>query len=82
MRIIVRGQGAVQRTAAEDIVSREGDEQRVFDIVVERVAVSDAFERDASGRRHHVHEVRLRRPEPLAHIGAEKLFQGVCRQVR
>jgi hypothetical protein len=72
----------VQLTAAEDIVSGKRYQQRVLDIVVERVAIANAFEREASGRRHLLHELCLRRPEPTAHIGTEKLFQGVCRQFR
>ena len=82
VRIIIRGQVAVQRATAQDIVARKRDQQRVLDIVVESVAVSNAFKRDARGRGHDLHEVRLLRPEPAAHKGAEKLFQGVCRQLR
>ena len=82
MRVIVRGHMGVQRTAAENIVARKRDQQRVLDVVIEGVAVSDAFERDAGGRWHHLHQRRLRRPEPAAHIGAKKLLQGICRQLR
>src|SRR5207344_1895277 len=44
MGVIIRGQIIVQRATAEDVVSCEGHQQRVFDIVIESVAVSDAFE--------------------------------------
>src|SRR5882724_5445294 len=81
MGVIIRGQIIVQRATAEDVVSREGHQQRVLDIVVQRVAVSDAFERDASRRRHDLPE-RLRGPEAAAHIGAEEAFQGIGRQLR
>jgi hypothetical protein len=50
--------------------------------MVESVAVSNAFEHEAGGAWHDLQEVRLRRPEPAAHIGTKKLFQGVCRQFR
>ena len=71
----------MQRAATEDIVSRQGDQERVLDIVVERVAVANAFERDASGVRDHLHQRRLR-AEPATHIGAEKLIERICRQFR
>ena len=82
MRVVVRGHVGVQRPTAEHIMSRKRYEERVLDVVVESVAISNAFEREASGRWHDLQEVRLRRPEPTAHIGAEKLFQGICRQLR
>jgi hypothetical protein len=66
----------------EDIVSGKRYQQRVLDIVVESVAVSNAFEREAGCRWYDLQEMRLRRPEPAAHIGTKKLFQGICRQFR
>jgi len=72
----------VQRPTAQNIVSGKRYQQRVLDVVVERVAISNAFKRDTSRRRHDFSEKRLRRPEPTAHIGAEKLFQSICRQLR
>ncbi len=82
MRVVVGVDLVVQRAAAQDIVPRQRDQQRVLDIVVERVAVSDAFERHAGGGRHDLHQPCLRGAEAAAHIGAEKLFQRVRRQLR
>ena len=81
MGIVIRGHVVVQRAAAQDVVSRQRDQHRVLDIVVERVAVSDAFKRQSRGARHDLHELRLR-TEAAAHIGAEKLLQRICRQLR
>ena len=81
MRVVDRSHVVVQRATAEKIVSRKRYEQRVLDVVVERVAISNAFERDTSRRRHDLSEKRLRRSEPT-HIRTEKLFQGICRQLR
>ena len=82
MRVVVRGEVAVQRASAQDVVGRQRDQQRMLDIVVERVAVADAFERDAGGRGHHLRKLGLRRSEPAAHIGAEEFFQRIRRQLR
>ena len=72
----------VQRPTAEDIMSGKRYEQRVLDVVVESVAISNALKGYASGRWHYLHQVRMLRPEPAAHIRAEKFFQGICRQLR
>ncbi len=82
MSVVARGDVGVQGTTAENIMSRKRYEQRVLDVVVESVAISNALEGDASGRWHYLHEVRLRRSEPATHIGAEKFLQGICRQFR
>ena len=49
MRVIVRAHVGVQRAAAHDVVSRQRDEHGVLDIVIQRVAVADTFQRDAGG---------------------------------
>jgi len=82
MRIVDRSHVAVQRATAENIVSRKRYKQRMLDVVVESVAISNAFERDTSRRRHDLNERRLRRSEPTTHIGTDKLFQDICCQLR
>ena len=54
MRVVVRGHVGVQRPTAEYIMSRKRYEQRVLDVVVESVAISNALEGYASGRWHYL----------------------------
>ena len=81
MGVVVHTDVSVQCTPAQDVVARQRDQHRMLDIVVKRVAVADAFEREAGRRRHDLHQ-RLRRPEPAAHEGPEKVLQGVDCQFR
>jgi hypothetical protein len=46
--VVVRRHVRVQRPPAHDVMTGEGHQHGVFDVVVERVAVADAFQRDAS----------------------------------
>jgi len=57
----------------------QGDQHRVLDVVIERIAVADAFERQPGGKRDQLGQARMRGPEPILHIGGEKRAQGVCR---
>jgi len=70
----------MQRAAAQDIVPRQRDQHRVFDIVVERVAVADAFGGYPRDRWHQVHQVGVRRAEPPSHIAAEEFAERIRRQ--
>ena len=45
MRVVVRRYVGVQRPAMEDVVPSKRDKQRMLDIVIARVAVSDVFQR-------------------------------------
>ena len=51
---------AVQRAAAQDFVTGQGHQHGVLDIVIERVAIADAFERDAGDRWHRLDQIGLR----------------------
>ena len=80
---IIPGRGlALQRAADQDVMADEGNQHGMLDFVVQRVAVSDAFQSDVSGVRHDLRELLLCRPEGTAHEGTEKFLQGICRQRR
>ena len=81
MGVVFHADMGVQCTPAQDIVSRQRDQHRMLDIVVKRIAVADAFERDAGRRRHDLHQ-GLRGSEPATHKGPEKFFQRVYGQFR
>ena len=65
----------VQRAAAQDLVAGERDQERMLDVVIERIAVADAFEREAGRGRNDLRQRRVRRTETTPHVGAEKLLQ-------
>jgi hypothetical protein len=44
----------VQRAAAQDVVPGQCHEHSVLDIVIECIAVADAFEGNPGDRRHHL----------------------------
>jgi hypothetical protein len=55
------------------------DEHCMFDVVVEGIAVPDAFKRQPSGKRDELGQARMRRAKPILHIGGEERAEGVCR---
>jgi hypothetical protein len=52
VRVIAGRHMGSQRAPAQDIVPGEGHEHCMLDIVIERIAVADAFQRDARDRRN------------------------------
>ena len=82
VRVVGRGHLAAQGKTAEDIVSYQRDQQRVLDIVVERIAVSEAFKRKPRGVRHILDQRRFRRAKLAAHVGTEKILQRIRRKLR
>ena len=76
VRVIVSGHVAIQRTTAEYIVARKRHEERVLEIVVKCVAISNALQSGAGGRRHYLSKMLLRRAKSATHIATEKILQG------
>jgi hypothetical protein len=79
VRVILSRHVAVQRTTAEHIVASKRHEERVLEIVVECVAISNALQSGAGGRRHYLCKMRLRGAKSVTHIGTEKILQGARR---
>ena len=52
MGVVACRRVGAQRAATQDVVSGERDQHRMLDVVVEGVAVADAFQRDAGDGRH------------------------------
>jgi hypothetical protein len=82
MRVVIRGRVGQERPALEDVMAREGDEHRMFDIVVEGVAVADAFERKPRRERDDLGKAGVRDPEPVFHVVGQKRAKGFRRQAR
>ena len=82
MGVIGRWHVRVQRPAAQDVVASERHQHGVLDVVVERVAVADALQRDARDRGHDFDQARLRGAEAPFHIGGEERTKRVRRQFR
>jgi hypothetical protein len=78
VRIIGRRRRHQQRTTLEDVVPRQSDEHRMLDIVVEGIAVADAFEGQLGGKRDDFGQPRMRRPKPILHIGGQERSQRFC----
>jgi hypothetical protein len=56
------------------------DEHRMLDVVVEGVAIADAFKGQPGGKRNEFRQTRVRSPEPVLHIGGQERAQSFCRQ--
>ena len=56
-----------KRSTLHDVISRKGHEHRMFDVVVERVAVADAL-KGKSGGRWNDSQVCVRRTKPVTHL--------------
>jgi hypothetical protein len=82
MGIVFGRHMGVQRAAAQDVVPGQCHQHRVLDIVIERVAVADAFQRNPGDRRHHLDEMRLRRAKAAAHVVCEEFAQCVGCKLR
>jgi hypothetical protein len=72
----------VQRAAAQDVVPGQCHEHSVLDIVIECIAVADAFEGNPGDRRHHLDEMRLRGAKAAAHVVCEEFAQCVGCKLR
>jgi hypothetical protein len=59
--VINRLNGHEQRPPLHDVMARERDEHGVFDIVIERIAVADAFKRESDKRRNQFRQTRVPR---------------------
>jgi hypothetical protein len=53
----------------------------MLDVVVEGITIPDAFKRQPGGERDELRQARMRRPEPILHIGGEEGAQGSCREL-
>lgn len=71
----------MQRAAAQNVMAREGDQHRVLDIVVQCIAVADAFQRDAGDRRDQLDQPGFRGAIPPLHVAREKSAEGVGREL-
>jgi hypothetical protein len=76
VRVVARQQAGVQRSASEDFMAGERHQHGVLDIVVERIAVADAFQRDAGDRRNELDQ-RFGGAKPPLHILSEEAAEGV-----
>jgi hypothetical protein len=82
MRVILRRHVGVQRPAAQNVVACQRDQHCVLDVVVERVAVADAFERDTGDRRNQLDQARFGGAVSPLHVAREKSAEGVGRELR
>src|SRR3977135_2615568 len=81
MRVVMRRHTGVERLPAQNVMPCEGEQHRMLDVVIERVAVANAFKRNASDGRHHLDQTRLRRAKTALHMGSEKRTKGIRREL-
>ena len=72
VRIFDRRRIDQHRPPFEDVVAGQGDEHRVLDVVVEGVAVADAFQGELRREGNDFGQARMRAPEPILHVGGEE----------
>ncbi len=68
VRIIARERRSEESPSHHDVVPGQRDEHRMFDIVVEGVAIAYAFERKPGDGRDQLSQARMRRSEPAVHV--------------
>jgi hypothetical protein len=57
----------------------QSDEHRMLDVVVQGIAIPDAFKRQPGGKWNEFRQARMRSPETVLHIGGEERAQGFRR---
>ena len=62
----------LQRSSGQDVVPGKGDEHRVLDVVIQRVAVTDAFQRDLGRKRKRFTQADMRGAKPDFHFCGQK----------
>jgi hypothetical protein len=82
VRVILGRHVGMQCSAAQNVVPCKGDQHGVLDIVVQRIAVADAFQSDAGDRRHQLNEAAFRGAVSPLHVLCEKTPECICRQLR
>jgi PP-loop superfamily ATP-utilizing enzyme len=71
VRIVAWCRVCEERPTLYDVISNQCNEHRVLDVVVEGVAVSNAFERKTGYRWNEFGQMRLSRPKPAAQMGGK-----------
>ena len=82
MGVIARRRRRQKRPALHDVVADQRHEHRVLGIVIERVAVADAFEREPRHRGHVLREASMRRSKPAVEVRGQERTQRLGRQFR
>jgi hypothetical protein len=68
-----------ERATLKDFVAGQSDEHGMLDVVVEGIAIADAFEREPGGKRNELGQAHMRRAEAILHIGSQERPQGFSR---
>ena len=75
MRIVTGLSANEQSASLHDVVPSQRYKHRMFDIVIEGVAISNAFKRQPGRGWDKLREPRMRGAEPAAHIRGEERTQ-------
>ncbi len=81
MRPVAWAYGFAQSTTAENVVPCERDQHGVFQVVVERVGVGDALDRDTGGSIERFSDLSMGRAKRAAKVGREKRPESVSGKI-
>src|SRR3974390_2794903 len=82
MRKIVRIGRFQKCSSLQDVKSGKRPQHRMLDVVIEGVAVADAFQRKPGGRWNGLGELGVGRAKPAAHLLGKEGAQRLPRQLR
>src|SRR3974377_2538122 len=77
MRVVLRRHMGVQRSPSYNVMPRERDQHRMLDIMIERVAVADALECNASNGRYNLEQMPGRRAISALDAGSQKVAERI-----
>jgi hypothetical protein len=81
VRPVAWAYGFAQSTTAENVVPCERDQHGVFQVVVERVGVGDALDRDTGGSIERFSDLSMGRAKRAAKVGREKRPESVSGKI-
>ena len=82
VRVVGGRRGALQLPSCQDVVPNQRHEHGMFDVVIERIAVSDALQRQPGGKRQQIRQSGMRRAEPAFDFLRQVRAKGLRGQLR
>ena len=73
--VVARGRQPLQVTPDQDVMADKRDQHRVFDVMIQRIAVADAFQRKLGRERQQFGELGMGRAKPAARFRRQERTQ-------
>src|SRR6267378_2516308 len=80
--VVARGRRTLQMTPDQDVMADKRDQHRVFDVVIQRIAVADAFQRKLCREWQQFGELGMGRAKPAARFRSQERTQRLRHHLR